>query len=610
MQIIFSKASRSGTHSNHPLLSMRRLTDALLAASVTLLMSCGGGGGGGPAGGGTSTPATTPPTGLQSISVSPSAGSLGIGASQAFAAIGSFADGSTQNINSLVAWTSSVPAVASISASGLASALSIGSTNVSAAVGTVTGSTALTITAKTLQSIAVAPAFASIAPGATQQLTATGTYSDGSTQNITSSATWATANAAVATVNGSGLVAAVTSQNGNAITATLGTVQGIGRISVTNAGFPLTGLVLNPSSMFVKPVFQPFPYPDAIFGSIGQTNYSYVSWTSSNPAVAVVDPAQGIKALAPGVTTLTVTSGSITASATLTVSLPVLNQIIVLPIIPTIAANALLQMTATGIYSDGTQKDITNLAGLVWSSSNSAKVTVDATGLARGVAAGTALVTATAAGKTASTTATVPAVAPQTFTVSLPAVADNTLGISSLNAATANTAFPYNYGFSTPGIGVGCIWQYSTLVGQQSNCACGLVKFDLTSLAGKTIQSATLRLQTSVYGVGFLPRQWYLYALASPWTGSTITWNGASSFQHYVYSQTDQNPPTSTGQIFNLDQTTTVRNWVGGVYTNNGFEMGLNNLVYPAPSNSLDAFEFSSSEDTGGRGPQLIVTYQ
>jgi hypothetical protein len=596
----------------HPAPFMQNLWRGWCSALVlaATLVACGGGGSGGAAGGGTTTPAATTPAGLQSIAVSPAASSLGIGASQVFVATGSFADGSTQNINSLVTWTSSAPVVASVSTAGMVNALSIGNSNVSAVAGTVTGTTTLAVTAKTLQAIAVTPAFASIAIGVTQQLAAIGTYSDGSTQNITNSVVWTTASPAVATVSGTGVVTGVTAQSGNAITATLGTVQGIGRISVTNAGFPLTGLVLNPSSMFVKPVFQPFPYPDAIFGAFGQTNYSYVSWTSSNPAVATIDPAQGIKALAPGVTTLTVTSGSITASATLTVSLPVLNQIIVLPIIPTIAPNALLQMTATGIYSDGTQKDITNLAGLVWSSSNTAKVTVDATGLARGLASGTALITATAAGKTASTTATVPAAVPQTFTVSLPAVADNTLGASSLNAATANTAFPYNYGYATPGIGVGCLWQYSSLVGQQSNCARGLVKFDLTSLAGKTIQSATLRLQTSYYGVGYVPRAWYVYALATAWSGSTITWNGASSFQHYVYSQTDQNPPTYSGQIFNLDQTTTVRNWLGGVYANNGFEMGLNNLVYPAPSNSLDAFEFYSSEDTGGHGPQLIVTYQ
>ena len=43
----------------------------------------------------------------------------------------------------------------------------------------------------TLTSIAVTPASPSIVTGATQQFTATGTYSDGSTQNLTNQVTWA-----------------------------------------------------------------------------------------------------------------------------------------------------------------------------------------------------------------------------------------------------------------------------------------------------------------------------------------------------------------------------------------------------------------------------------
>ena len=45
-------------------------------------------------------------------------------------------------------------------------------------------------TVEALVSIAVTPAKPSIAVGATQQFTATGTYGDGSTQNLTSTATW------------------------------------------------------------------------------------------------------------------------------------------------------------------------------------------------------------------------------------------------------------------------------------------------------------------------------------------------------------------------------------------------------------------------------------
>ena len=56
-----------------------------------------------------------------------------------------------------------------------------------------------------LLSIAVTPPNPSIPKGTTQQLTATGTYSDGSIQELTSSVTWVSSNSAVATINASGL---------------------------------------------------------------------------------------------------------------------------------------------------------------------------------------------------------------------------------------------------------------------------------------------------------------------------------------------------------------------------------------------------------------------
>ena len=65
--------------------------------------------------------------------------------------------------------------------------------------------TVLSASGPTLTSIAVTPANASIAVGATQQYTATGTYSDSSTQNITSSVTWSSSTPATATINATGL---------------------------------------------------------------------------------------------------------------------------------------------------------------------------------------------------------------------------------------------------------------------------------------------------------------------------------------------------------------------------------------------------------------------
>ena len=68
--------------------------------------------------------------------------------------------------------------------------------------------------------IALTPANPSIAPSATQQFTAIGTYSDGSTQNLTASAMWASATTTVATINASGLATGVGAGTSN-ITASL-----------------------------------------------------------------------------------------------------------------------------------------------------------------------------------------------------------------------------------------------------------------------------------------------------------------------------------------------------------------------------------------------------
>jgi hypothetical protein len=85
--------------------------------------------------------------------------------------------------------------------------------------------------APTLTSIAVTPSAPSIAVGAAQQFTATGTYSDASTQNLTAQVTWASSNPGVATVNASGLATGV-SAGTTTISATSGAVSGSATLTV------------------------------------------------------------------------------------------------------------------------------------------------------------------------------------------------------------------------------------------------------------------------------------------------------------------------------------------------------------------------------------------
>ncbi|GAB4213203.1 MAG: hypothetical protein Fur007_06930 [Rhodoferax sp.] len=85
--------------------------------------------------------------------------------------------------------------------------------------------------APTLVSIAVTPANSRIAYGATQQLVATGTYSDGATADLSASVTWKAAGSTVLTLSTTGL-ATGKAVGTETITATLDSVVGSTSLSV------------------------------------------------------------------------------------------------------------------------------------------------------------------------------------------------------------------------------------------------------------------------------------------------------------------------------------------------------------------------------------------
>ena len=188
------------------------------------------------------TPAT-----LTSIAVTPANPSIPKGATQQFTATGTYSDGSTQNLTSSVSWGSSSGSVATISSGGSATGIGSGTATIQASSGSVAGSTTLTVTAATLSSIAVTPVNPVIAPGSTQQFTATGTYSDGSTQNLTGSANWSSSNASVATITSAGFASGV-APGASTISATSGTVSGSTTLTVTSPSSGATAYVQSASA--------------------------------------------------------------------------------------------------------------------------------------------------------------------------------------------------------------------------------------------------------------------------------------------------------------------------------------------------------------------------
>jgi Bacterial Ig-like domain (group 2) len=262
-------------------------------------------------------------------------------------------------------------------------------------------------TTKVLSSIATSPATADLAVGATEQFTAKAIYNDGSTADVTSSATWADANAKVASITSSGIATGVAAGS-TTITATMGALSGTATLTIAGPAKTLASIAVSPATVAIATgATQQFSatatYSD---GSTANVTTS-ATWVSSKPAVATISAAGLATALTTGSTTVTATvSGISSNAATLTVpaSVATVTSIAITPATASIAAGATQQFVATATYSDGTTGNVTTTA--TWTSSKPTVAAV-ASGLAKGVAAGSTTLTASLNGVNGTATLTV-----------------------------------------------------------------------------------------------------------------------------------------------------------------------------------------------------------
>ena len=174
-----------------------------------------------------------------------------------------------------------------------------------------------------IASIQVAPQNATVAPGVTQQYTATATYGDNSTGDITSTASWSTNPTSVATITSAGLLtgnqlgtATVKAQSGSVSSTTGVTVANKQVTSVTIA--PLTqalSLAGINGPMTVQYTAQA-TYKDGSMGDVTATS----TWTSNPSSVASISSTGLATAVAIGTATITATNSGVTSNtATVTV---------------------------------------------------------------------------------------------------------------------------------------------------------------------------------------------------------------------------------------------------------------------------------------------------
>ena len=310
---------------------------------------------------------------LISISITPSSPANSVvGTTTFFDAVGTYSDGSSSDVTDEVAWVSSNIAIVTMSPHGTATSVAVGTANITANVSGITSSS-IKLTVISLSSIVVTPASPKNLPvGATQQFTATGTYSDGSSADITSQVTWASDTPETATISSAGLAAGIAGGTAN-ITATM---VGVTSPSVSLTVEALTSVAVTPATPANLRVGsnQQFTAIGTFADGSTEDITSQVTWISDAPDTAIFNYPGVVAGLSSGTATITASLNGITSSP---VKLTVisLSSISVTPASPVnLAVGATQQFTATGIFTDGSIEDITS--EVTWTSDTPATATI------------------------------------------------------------------------------------------------------------------------------------------------------------------------------------------------------------------------------------------
>ncbi len=367
---------------------MTKLLRCVPVIFLAILTACGSGGGSSSMNNGSTTP---PGATLKSIQVTSSSSSVPAGLTVQFTATGKYSDNSTQNLTTLVSWSSSNSSVLTIAGGGVATTNLRGACVVTATLGSVSDTLNFSVNAAVLQSLAVNPKNVSVPAGSMQQFHAMGTYSDNSVQDLTNTATWNSASPSVAVIASPG-VANGKAQGTAAISASVGTVSDSGNLNVGSAS--LTSISVTPATPSVASgVTQQFKATGTYSDSTTQDITGAVTWNSSNSTVATIAANGLATSQLPGASTVSATSGTVSGSTLLTVT-PILVSIAITAPFSAVEPNTNQQFTATGTYNDGSTKDITR--SVTWASSDTTKATISSTqGFAHALATGTTIISAT-----------------------------------------------------------------------------------------------------------------------------------------------------------------------------------------------------------------------
>jgi hypothetical protein len=344
---------------------------------------------------------------LDSLEIEADGGPLPLGLERQLTAVGTYSDGTTEDLSGEVIWESDSGEVAAVSETGLLSSFAMGSAGITAyhEVSGLEAELAIEVSEAVLMSLSIGPDPLNVYEGEEQPLTATGLFSDDSEEDLTDSVGWSLDDGDLATLSQAGVLQALGGGTVE-VTATDPDTGISASLTVTLLALELVSIAVTPAAFNVPLGLTLQLTATGTYNSGATENLTAeVVWDSLDDAVATVD-AGLVTAVAIDIdpVTITATKGVISGQATITVVDAVLMSITVTPNPAFVAWPLGQQFTANGSYSDLTVTDITN--SVTWTSSNEGVATINSTGFASWAGQGVTTITATKDGVSGTSTLT------------------------------------------------------------------------------------------------------------------------------------------------------------------------------------------------------------
>jgi len=291
-----------------------------------------------------------------------------------------------------IVWASADSNFATVSPDGVVTGRYVGTVPVAANVEGKAGVALIQVVPVPVVAVRVSPVSRDMAVGQTAQFTADPLDARGTVLSGRP-VVWSSSRPNVASVNGSGGVAAL-SPGSAVITATIEGKSGVGAVTVSPA--PVAAVAVSPSSatLVVGQTVDLEAEPrDASGQPLGGRT---VTWSSNRPEVATVTSTGIVAAVAAGTATITASSEGRNGTAAIVVEAPSVSRVEVTPTTTSVVVGGSFRLAATVYDSRG---NVIPGAHVVWASSDTRIATVDNTGRVRGEKEGSAIITATSGNK-------------------------------------------------------------------------------------------------------------------------------------------------------------------------------------------------------------------